>query len=70
VIRIWHEAIDRDGNFVIWRGSIDHVGTGRRLYFNDLSGVVRFIRDEIGSNVGRSGRWISRVLDWIKHEAD
>jgi len=26
------------------RGSIDHVGSGKRLYFHDLNGIVRLFR--------------------------
>jgi hypothetical protein len=67
VVRIWHEAVDKKGNFVVWRGSIDHVGSGRRLYFDDLDGIVRFIREVIGVNVGNSRLRFKLLIDRIKH---
>ena len=46
IVRIWHEAVDGDGKVLAWRGSIDHVGNARRLHFQDLEEVVRFIAEE------------------------
>ncbi len=42
VVRIWqeHEQIKTGG----WRGSIDHVPSGRRLYFVSLNDLNDFIR--------------------------
>lgn len=54
IVRIWHEALDDEGNIVAWRGSIDHVGSDNRLYFQDLDGIVRFIKERAGVNTKRS----------------
>jgi hypothetical protein len=35
-----------------WRGSIDYVGSGRRLYFYDMESIVRFIREQVSGNTG------------------
>jgi hypothetical protein len=35
-----------------WRGSIDDVGSGRRLYFYDMESIVRFIREQVSGNTG------------------
>jgi hypothetical protein len=48
VVRIWHEAVDSEGNVTTWRGSIEHVGSARRLYFQDLDQLVAFIEDHAG----------------------
>jgi hypothetical protein len=48
VVRIWPEALDSDGNVIVWRGSIDDVGNGERSYFDDLNSVAPFIRKQIG----------------------
>ena len=48
VARIWHEAVDSEGNVTTWRGSIEHVGSARRLYFQDLDHLVAFIADNAG----------------------
>jgi hypothetical protein len=48
VVRIWQEAIDNEGSTVTWRGSIDHVNSARRLYFQDWETVLSFIQEESG----------------------
>jgi hypothetical protein len=34
-------------NLPIWRGSIEQVGTNRRIYFSELSEVIDFIEKQI-----------------------
>jgi len=48
IVRIWKESREAPGAHSELRGSIDHVATGRRLYFRDLNGILRFIRENIG----------------------
>jgi len=48
VVRIWYEALDSEGNITAWRGSIDHIGDGERLNFDDLDRVVQFIQERVG----------------------
>ena len=58
IVRIWHEELNGAGNVAVWRGSIDHVASGERLYFCDLGGVVRFIQEQANLDGGRRGsRW-------------
>ena len=53
VIRIWRETADSRGNVLAWRGSVDSVSNGERLYFDDLEDVPAFIRKQIGlTNAG------------------
>jgi hypothetical protein len=67
IVRVWHEAIDSKGHVMVWRGSIDYVGTGQRFYFCDLDGLVRFIQERAALNVERPGpKWRS-LLAWIRH---
>lgn len=68
IIRIWPEEIDKEGNRTAWRGTIDHVGTDRRLYFQDLDGIVRFIQEEIGVKKGRQRLSLKSLLPRIGHE--
>ena len=42
MVHIWLEAAE--GGEGQWRGAVDHVGSGRRLYFASLSDLVDFIR--------------------------
>jgi hypothetical protein len=67
IVRIWHETQDEEGNIVAWRGSIDHVGSDQRLYFQDMEGILRFIEEQTGVNAGHPGsRWkalLARIRD-------
>lgn len=49
IVRIWREATGNgDQASQVWRGSIDHIGSGKRFYFQDLDGIARFIREQLG----------------------
>jgi len=54
VVRIWHEALDSDGSIIVWRGSIDHVGSGERDHFDDLGQMLQFIQEQVGLDGRRS----------------
>ena len=42
VVHVWFESNGRaDGQ---WRGEVDHVGQGRRLYFSSLGDLMDFIK--------------------------
>ena len=53
IVRIWHEVLDDEGHIVAWRGSIEHVGSDERLYFQDLDRVVGFIQEQLGIEAKR-----------------
>ena len=48
VVRIWHEALDGEGNATIWRGWIHHVPSGQKQLVDDLDQVVHFIQEQAG----------------------
>ena len=48
VVRIWPEGADSRGNVLAWRGSVDSVADGERLYFDDLAEISAFIGRQIG----------------------
>lgn len=48
IVRIWHETDDGDESVFSWRGTVDHVRTGKRLYFHDLDTFLRFIAEQAG----------------------
>ena len=48
VVRIWPEAADSRGQVLAWRGSVDSVSTGERIYFDEIEDVPAFIRKQIG----------------------
>lgn len=68
IVRVWVETQVEQDRKAAWRGSIDHVTDGKRIYFQDLDCVVHFIQEQAGiskrsrTTTGRS------LLDWIQHE--
>ena len=52
IVRIWNAADVKSKDRSDWRGSIDYVGSGRRLYFYDMESIVRFIREQVAVNTG------------------
>jgi hypothetical protein len=52
LVRVWPEGVDSEGNATVWRGSIDHVGSEKRLYFQELAMMLDFIQQEAGINDG------------------
>ena len=48
VIHIWYESSSGTNQPADWRGTIDHVGEDKRLYFCELEGMQRFIQEQTG----------------------
>jgi hypothetical protein len=46
VVHVWFESAGRTNGQ--WRGEVDHVGHGRRLYFSSLGDLVDFIKIRLG----------------------
>jgi hypothetical protein len=65
IIRIWNAAEDRPGKPSAWRGSIDHVGNDKRLYFNDLNSVVCFIHEQVDSVTSTSSSSWESLKDYV-----
>jgi hypothetical protein len=72
IVRIWHEEEDDQQERLIWRGSIEEVGSDKRLYFYDLDGIIRYIQEHTGIDARRSlTRWqsfLSSIRSWISKE--
>lgn len=68
IVRIWGEATDDEGKAIQWRGSIDQVGSNKRLYFSDLEGVTRFIREQLEGTPARSTPGWKRLLVRVWHD--
>jgi hypothetical protein len=68
VVRVWHEATDDEGHATTVRGSIDHVGSGKRLYFHDLSGIVRFIQEYMSLGSQQSSLGWKSLLNKVKRK--
>ena len=63
IVRIWYEPLDDEGTRTTWRGSIEHVGSDRRTYFQALEELVRFIQEWTGVPAGPSASEIAAGLD-------
>ncbi len=54
IVRIWLEPREIAGATVEWRGVIEHVASGERLYINDVDRIAEFIApylEEMGVRV-------------------
>lgn len=70
IVRIWYETTDAQEGQPIWRGSIDYVGKNKRLYFQDLNGITRFIQEQAGlDKIRKAGfPWKFRRSPRVSHE--
>ena len=58
VVRIWVERREIADALPVWRGLIEHVGTGKRQYFLDLDSVVLFMVDYMDA-------WGVKPKSWV-----
>ena len=49
IVRVWRESREREPDAGEWRGSIEEVESGDRIYFTDLAAVAGFIKDRMDS---------------------
>lgn len=47
IVRIWLERGEGAAVSQEWRGSIEHVQSGRRSFFRDLSAIARFMKPQL-----------------------
>lgn len=66
IIRISFENLDSRGKPVVWRGSIERVGEGKRLYFQDLESIINFIQGECRINL-KAVPWWQTLWTKIRH---
>ena len=66
VIRIWYEVVDEQGKVKTWRGSIEQVSNGKRLYFDKIEEFLDFIKIESGLDRVESRGWWRSLLAWIR----
>lgn len=63
VVRLWRERAGNGGPLHMWRGTIDHVGSGTRHHFRELESIVSFIRRRVERRRSGIPRWLAWVLD-------
>jgi hypothetical protein len=54
VVKIWHERRDIAGATPIWRGSVDDVQSGSRLYFDSLGVLCSYLTRRAGLAADRT----------------
>lgn len=47
IVRVWLAPRELENAPVTWRGSIEHVASGRVKYLTDLDEIVRFIQPSL-----------------------
>ena len=52
VVKLWLERREIEGAEPEWRGRIDHVQSGKRLYFRDIVSISQFIQTFLGDVIG------------------
>jgi hypothetical protein len=56
VVRVWLEPRELDGAPPEWRGVIEHVSSGARLFLQDLREIESFISCYVESMCANSGQ--------------
>lgn len=68
IVRIWIESVQDENQDTTWRGTIEHVGTAKQLYFYDMSGMVGFVKEHAGLAPADSTAWWRSLLQWFQFE--
>jgi hypothetical protein len=68
ILRIWNDAPSGDGKINSWRGSIVHVGSGKRIYFHNLNSITPFIQRQTGMGYGAFRSWLKSILSRVKQK--
>ncbi len=50
LVRIWWETSNMSGEPLVWRGRVEHVASGRAIYFDDFAELLAFIENRVGSS--------------------
>ena len=68
ILRIWNDASAGSGRMKIWRGSIVHVGSGKRIYFHDLNSITPFIQKQTGIRPATVGDWLKSLFGKVRQK--
>lgn len=47
IVHIWYEETDDETGALVRRGSVEHVSSKRRLFFQDQTEILRFIDEQM-----------------------
>jgi hypothetical protein len=71
IVRIWCERGDADSALAEWRGSVEHVQSGQRVFFRNLEAVLDFMKPHLqGIGIDAQQRFWERISTVIDDCAD
>jgi hypothetical protein len=74
IVRVWCERGDAASTLSEWRGSVEHVQSGQRVFFRHLESVLDFMRPHLeGIGIDAQQRFwerISAVIDDVDDAPD
>ena len=56
VVKLWLEGREIEGAQPEWRGRIDHVQSGKRVYFRSIAEINQFIQTFLDATEGRPAK--------------
>lgn len=77
IVRVWREKPDEDSFDLpqdvqtaqeTWRGWIEAVGSGHRLYFQDLQSAFRFIQESAGIKQTYRQSWLRKLFKRLQND--
>ena len=71
IVRIWCERGDATSVAPEWRGSVEHVQTGQRMFFRHLDAVLDFMKPHLeGIGIDAQQRFWERISSVMDDERD
>lgn len=71
IIRIWREPGELEDAGSEWRGSIEHVGSGRRQFFRELDVILNFLRPHLEAlGIDADQRFWEQIASSLDERAD
>ena len=69
IVRIWCESNDVGSPSGEWRGSIEHVPSGRKGYFRDLESIGLFMKPDLEQlGIDTPSRFWERIADDVSEQ--
>lgn len=56
ILRCWREPTERKETAPVWRGEVEHVHTGKRLYFKTFEELETFLASHLPEFIGKKRR--------------
>lgn len=70
IVRIWIEHTDRKNVVPIWRGVIEYVNSGERVYFDRLEQIVMYVTPNIEAMGVKVDKSKSPFFRWLGNQRD